>query len=219
MSQDDYGEKLGVNRMALPSALVTLANHLAGEFDNREQAIAEPVWYVHLRLWQRPVPLFLDDSLTLFAEQANVLKLDQPYRQRILRIQASSPAPDATLQVQYYALREPDRWCGAGCDRQRLQTLTVEDTELLPGCRLEVTQTHLSPDQTEFHGILPPEARCCFCYQGQERQVILGFVAQSGQLLSFDKGSDTETGQALWGALMGPYCFTKRHDFSQELRF
>jgi len=62
---------------------VTLAQYLTGEFDNREQAIAEPVWYAHLKLWHCPVPLFTKDSITLFAEQANVLTLDQPYRQRL----------------------------------------------------------------------------------------------------------------------------------------
>ena len=48
--------------------LIALARYMAGEFDNREQAIADPAWYVHLHLWQRPVPLFLEDSFTLFAE-------------------------------------------------------------------------------------------------------------------------------------------------------
>jgi len=44
--------------------LIALGEYLAGEFDNRE----------HLRLWQRPVNLFTEDSITLFAEQASVIK-------------------------------------------------------------------------------------------------------------------------------------------------
>ncbi len=35
--------------MNLSPELITLANYLAGEFDNREQALAEPAWYVNLR--------------------------------------------------------------------------------------------------------------------------------------------------------------------------
>lgn len=95
------------------ATLLTLAHYLAGEFDNREQAIADPVWYVHLRLWQRPVPLFTEDSLTLFAEQANILQPEQPYRQRLLRLKPTDTSQDA-LQVQYYAFKNPNAFKGAG---------------------------------------------------------------------------------------------------------
>ena len=37
--------------------LITFGRYLAGEFENQRQAQAEPVWYVHLRLWLRPLPL------------------------------------------------------------------------------------------------------------------------------------------------------------------
>lgn len=92
--------------MSFSPQLVNLGNYLAGEFDNREQALGEPIWFVHLRLWQRPVDLFSDDSITLFAEQANIVNLDRPYRQRILRLM---PAPDSEtgLYVQYYMPKIP----------------------------------------------------------------------------------------------------------------
>ena len=60
--------------------LSTIAEHLAGEFENKDQAIAEPAWYVNLRMWQIPVSLFQEHSLTLFAELANILKIEQAYR-------------------------------------------------------------------------------------------------------------------------------------------
>src|SRR4028119_107608 len=99
--------------MTLSPELITLAHYMAGEFDNQKQAIADPVWYVHLRLWQRPVALFTEDSLTLFAEQANIVNLDKPYRPRILRLQ-SSETQSASLQVEYYMLKNPDAIRGAG---------------------------------------------------------------------------------------------------------
>jgi hypothetical protein len=36
--------------MTLPPELITLASYMAGKFDNQQQALAEPVWYVHLHL-------------------------------------------------------------------------------------------------------------------------------------------------------------------------
>ncbi|MBD0301498.1 MAG: chromophore lyase CpcT/CpeT, partial [Tolypothrix sp. T3-bin4] len=92
--------------------LIALGEYLAGEFDNQEQAIGEPAWYVHLRLWQRPVKLFTEDSITLFAEQANVINLDKPYRQRIMRLRQGSN--DTSLEVQYYMPQDPDALRGAG---------------------------------------------------------------------------------------------------------
>ena len=47
--------------------LTALATYLAGEFSNQQQALGQPAWYVNLRLWIRPVPIFTDDSITLFA--------------------------------------------------------------------------------------------------------------------------------------------------------
>jgi hypothetical protein len=176
------------------------------------------VWYVHLRLWQRPVPapLFPEDSIALFAEQANALNLDQPYRQRILRLQ---PIPDqpSGLQVEYYALKEPAAWRGAGRNRALLGQLTPAQIEFLPGCTLSVTAQPLTPDSSHFSAFLPPCARCSFTYQGEIRQVSLGFEATPAQFLSYDKGIDPATGNGLWGAVKGPFQFTKCQDFSAEL--
>lgn len=200
--------------MAVSTKLLTLARYLAGEFENREQAIAEPIWYVHLRLWQRPVPLFQEDSLVLFAEQANIVKLDQPYRPRLLRLQC---AHDDSLQVQYYAFRVPEAVRGAGQNPALLKGLTVDQIECLPGCLLKVSQAVLGDDCYHFSAVLPTGERCCFTYQQETYQVSLGFEAMPAEFLSYDKGIDPQTGKAIWGALMGPFRFRKLQDFSEEL--
>ncbi len=194
--------------MSLSSSLLMLARHMAGEFDNREQAIAEPIWYVHLRLWQHPVPLFTEDSLTLFAEQANVLNPDKPYRQRLMRLRQTSDT-QRPLHVQYYAFKDPGAVSGAGANPELLKTLTNEQIELLPGCVLDVTE--LQP--SVFVASPPPNTCCYFTYNGEMRQVSLGFEARSEEFFSYDKGIDTETGKAIWGAMMGPYRFTKRQEY------
>ncbi|PSB26498.1 chromophore lyase CpcT/CpeT [Stenomitos frigidus] len=198
--------------MPLDPTLVTLARYMAGEFDNREQAIADPVWYVHLRFWQRPVPLFSEDSLTLFAEQASVINLDQPYRQRIIRLMQRNDVA-APVQVQYYGLKDPTAAQGAGLKPEFLQALTLDHLESLPGCRLQVTH-HLEP-----HSIVAspmPGSQCFFSYQGRKAQVQLGFAAYPDRFESHDKGIDIETQKATWGAVMGPYRYTKRRDFAAE---
>jgi hypothetical protein len=202
--------------MTLSPDLITLGRYMAGEFDNQQQAIAEPVWYVHLRLWQRPVPLFTEDSLTLFAEQANIVNLDKPYRPRILRLQSSDTNP-ASLQVQYYMLKDTEAIRGAGRNPELLRQLTSEDIEFLPGCNLTVKQQQVGPNSYEFSASSATGTPCGFSYQGNSYQVSLGFEATAEEFRSYDKGIDPTTGKAIWGALMGPFRFTKRQDFAAEL--
>ena len=202
--------------MTLSPELITLACYMAGEFDNQQQAIAQPVWYVHLRLWQRPVPLFTEDSLTLFAEQANIVNLDKPYRPRILRLHSSDTNP-ASLQVQYYMLKDTEAIRGAGRYPELLRQLTSEDIEFLPGCNLTVKQQQVTPNSYEFSASSATGTPCGFSYQGNSYQVSLGFEATAQEFRSYDKGIDPTTGKAIWGALMGPFRFTKRQDFASEL--
>lgn len=146
--------------MNFSTELITLAADLAREFDNESQAIADPAWYVHLRWWHRPIPLFAQDSLSLFAEQANVLNLDRPYRPRILRLQ---PGRDrqAIARIQDYGFRDPEARRGAARDRLRLERIAPEHLQDLPGCALTVAR---SPGTDRFRAVPPPEARCCFTY-------------------------------------------------------
>ncbi|MBF2015222.1 MAG: chromophore lyase CpcT/CpeT [Rivularia sp. T60_A2020_040] len=187
--------------------LSTLKEYLAGEFDNKQQAIAEPAWYVRLHMWQRPVPLFQEDSLTLFAEQANILNLEQPYRQRLLRI--TQHIADASFKVQYYMFKNPAAWRGAGRNFELLKSLTSEQVDILPGCVLKVNVETIAPNQYKFIAKPIPDTHCTFDYDGKTVEVSLGFEATQNEFLSYDKGIDRETRKATWGAILGPYRYTK----------
>jgi hypothetical protein len=202
--------------MTFSAELIALARYMAGEFDNQKQAIAEPAWYVHLHLWLRPVPLFTEDSLTLFAEQASIVNLDKPYRPRILRLYPSTTTP-ASLQVQYYMLKDPEAIRGAGRNPDLLKQLTTEQIEFLPGCTLAVKSHQIAPNSYEFSAFSATGNPCSFRYQGNSYQISLGFEATTEEFRSYDKGIDPTTGKATWGALLGPFRFTKRQDFASEL--
>ena len=188
--------------------LSTLAQSMVGEFDNRIQASESPAWFVHLRLWQRSTTLFTQDSVTIFAEQSNALKLENPYRQRLLRLQETEEG----LTVQYYQFKDPTLVKGAGQRPELLDRITNDEIELLPGCTLQVTATE-STQGWHFIATPPPDTRCIFSLQGSTLQVSLGFevmgAAQNVCFLSYDKGINPETQQAIWGALMGAYEFQK----------
>lgn len=202
--------------MLLPSELMTLARYMAGEFDNQTQAIADPVWFVHLRLWLRPTPLFAEDSITLFAEQASITNLDQPYRPRLLRLQVD-PLESNALQVQFYQFKDLGAVQGAGRDPARLAALKPDNVKFLPGCLLKVVYNLQGADLYHFQTQPIFDRPCCFTYRGETYQVSLGFAASADEFLSYDKGINPQTGEAIWGALMGPYQFRKRQDFGEEL--
>ncbi len=169
--------------MAFSHQLTALATYLAGEFDNQQQALEEPAWYVHLRLWIRPVPIFTEDSITLFAEQANIVNLAQPYRPRILRLRERD-----RIEVEYYMFKDITTIKGAGQNRDILQQITPEQIEFLPDCTLKVATDNLVNHQYSFDTSPAIDKPCSFCYQGNTFQVLLGFKATSRELQTYDKG-------------------------------
>lgn len=199
--------------MTLSPKLITLGQYLAGEFDNQQQALDEPAWYVHLHLWKRPVPLFTEDSITLYAEQANIVKLDSPYRPRLLRLREV----EQQLRVDYYKFLEIGWIKGAGRNPELLQKITPEHIEFLPGCSLAIQTEKTGQNTYHFKTLGDPRSPCQFTYQGQTFTISLGFEVNTTELKVYDKGINPETGKATWGALVGPFCFYKRQDFAGEL--
>ncbi len=193
--------------MPFSSKLLALADYLTGEFDNKEQALSDPAWYVHLRLWQVPIPIFTEDSITILAEQANIISLDKPYRQRIMRLRETGNS-DTPITVQYYMPQDPDGLAGGTRNASKIQHLTSDQLELLPGCVLNVLVKELGSCY-EFSAVPPKEAKCTFTYLGKTVQVSLGFEVTQEELKTYDKGIDEETGRATWGAIMGPFRYTK----------
>jgi hypothetical protein len=192
--------------------LIALASYLAGEFTNQEQALAEPAWYVHLHLWHRPVKGLFPEGITLFAEQANILKLDQPYRQRLLQLRETAHDP-LKIQVQYYKILQPTNFRGAGANPALLNHLTPEQVELLPDGVLKVAIDQPNYPDYSFTAMPASDRPCSFSYDNKTYQVQLGFAASPEQFLSYDKGINPSTGKAIWGAILGAYRFTKQSDF------
>lgn len=194
--------------MNLSPELQTLGKYLAGEFDNQQQALEQPAWYVHLRLWMCPVPIFTEDSITLYAEQASVVNLDRSYRPRILRLRLQE-----TIKIEYYMFEDIEWIIGAGRDSHKLQQITPEKLIFLPNCTLKVATETISPNNYRFATTPVIDTPCSFTYQGNNFQVFLGLEATARELFTYDKGIDPATGKAIWGALLGAYRFKKIREF------
>jgi CpeT/CpcT family (DUF1001) len=194
--------------MNISSQLLQLASLMSGEFSNREQSLDQPVWFVNLVWWQRPIPFKVLGSIAIFAEQANALILDRPYRQRILQFVEN----DGKIQVKYWGFKDSTAWTGAGRDRDRLNQITINDIEPLSGCLLDVSFAN-----GRYKAEMPKDVKCSFQYLNESRQVVLGFEVSAHEFWSGDRGVDPDTGSAIWGAIVDFYKFKKIQNFSHEL--
>ncbi len=193
-----------------------LATHLAGEFDNRQQSLADPTWYLHLRLWHRPLPRALfGEGYAFFIEQISVNSGNPPYRQRILHLTDR----DNQIWGQYYALPDPVALSGAATEPDRLASLTRESLIALPTCGVAIEYL---PASQIFSARLPGDSLCSFTANGGTTYVQLRFdlgpmspTPGSPLVLHLnDRGVDPETGKTTWGPLMGPFQLVKQRAFS-----
>lgn len=190
--------------------LETLATYLAGEFENKAQAAADPSWYVHLRLWQRPIiNLSAENVFVLLLEQASVTAGKPPYRQRVLQLTEHA----GKLQGEYFALKNPLQFRGAGTNPALLEAISASDLVSLPNSTADVDYQNAGTGY-RFQVGLPEGNLCSFEYGGDRKYVYLGFdIEQKGnttELKTYDKGIDPSTGRGLWGALMGPFVMIKQ---------
>ena len=199
------------------SPLKTLATYLAGEFENKAQATADPSWYVHLRLWQRPVPSLSDsDTFTLFLEQASPVSDKPPYRQRVLQLTEQS----GQLQGEYFALKQPLQFREAGTQPELLNAMTADELVSLPNSTASIQYQSVGTADYRFQAGLLEGKFCSFEYGGQRKYVYLGFDIEKKQrdleLKTYDKGINPDTGQGLWGALMGPFVLLKQDSYGWD---
>jgi hypothetical protein len=201
--------------IAIATQLDRLATHLAGEFDNKPQSLADPIWYLHLRLWCRPLPdSVFADGYGFFIEQISVASGQPPYRQRILHVTAQGDR----LWGQFYALPDPTAYIGSATEPDGLTALTRDTLIDLPTCGLAI---EYQPATDTFKARLPGDSLCSFTVNGTPTYVRLmldigpeSLASGSPIVLQMgDRGIDPNTGKATWGPQMGPFRLVKQSTY------
>ncbi|MCS7031138.1 MAG: chromophore lyase CpcT/CpeT [Gloeomargarita sp. SKYG116] len=194
--------------MTHPTDQQTLARWLAADFSNQAQAFENPPFFAHIRVCMRPLPWSLLDGLSLYVEQAYDYELHRPYRVRVLKIITVNDH----LEIENYVVRDEAAFYGASRQKDRLQALTREHLTRLPGCNMIVTW-----DGHSFHGKVEP-GKCCWVERrGKRTYLDSEFVINGQQFLSWDRGRDPETDAQVWGAVAGPFEFTRVQSFAEEV--
>jgi CpeT/CpcT family (DUF1001) len=186
----------------------TLAQWMAADFSNQEQAFENPPFFAHIRVCMRPLPDELLGGTSLFLEQAYDFMLNQPYRLRVLKFNIV----EDRIELENYKVKEQELFFGASRDSDRLQKLTPEMIEKMPGCDMTVEWTGQS-----FHGQIKPGKACIVERKGKITYLDNSFEIDGSQLISYDRGRDPETDELVWGSIAGPFNFKPIKSFADEV--
>ncbi|MBE9128000.1 MULTISPECIES: chromophore lyase CpcT/CpeT [unclassified Coleofasciculus] len=195
--------------MSHSTDITTLARWMAADFSNQQQAFENPPFYAHIRVCMRPLPPSLLDGISLFVEQAYDYLLNVPYRLRVLNLMVVGDH----IEIENYTVKDPEKFYGTSRDLPRLQTLTIEQLEKLPGCNMIVEWTGHS-----FKGSVEPGKACKVFRKGKETYLDSTFEIDDHQFMSLDRGRDPVTDEHVWGSVAGPFYFFPWTSFADEIK-
>lgn len=195
--------------MSHSTDILTLARWMASDFSNQAQAFENPPFFAHIRVCMRPLPVELLGGLSLYLEQAYDIELNTPYRVRVLKL---VPKGDR-IDIENYAIENEEQFYGASRDLQRLQELKKAEFKLMPGCTFITHWTGHS-----FKGSVEPGKGCMVVRKGKNTYLDSEFEIDGDKFISHDRGRDPETDAHVWGALAGPFEFTRRASFADEIQ-
>jgi hypothetical protein len=188
--------------------IATLARWMAADFSNQQQAFDNPPLYAHIRVCMRPLPPSLLDGTALYLEQAYDFSLQQPYRARVLKLLAVNNR----IEIENYTIKDVESLYGAARDRDKLAELTRDRLEFMPCCNMHVEWTGHG-----FKGQVEPGKACMVERNGKVTYLDSVFEIDGEKFQSWDRGRDPATDEHLWGALAGPFYFTRRTSFADEV--
>lgn len=190
----------------------TLAQLMAADFSNQEQAFENPPLFAHIRVCMRPLPLEFLDGVSMMVEQAYDYMLNTPYRLRVIKLVES----DRGIEIENYIVKDEKdekNFHGATRDLDRLYTLKPAQIEKLPGCNMIVKKT-----ENGFTGEVEPGKSCIVVRKGKTTYLDSTFEIDETQFISYDRGRDPETDEHIWGSVAGPFRFVRWATFADEVK-
>lgn len=188
--------------------IATLARWMAADFSNQEQAFENPPFFAHIRVCMRPLPVELLSGISFYIEQAYDFTLNNPYRVRVLKLMVAGDR----IAIENYSVKDEQKFYGAARQKERLQDLTVEHLEKLPGCNMIVDWTGSS-----FKGVVEPGKGCIVFRKDTKTYLDSEFEIDADKFTSLDRGRDVETDEHIWGSVAGPFYFVRRTSFADEI--
>jgi hypothetical protein len=184
-----------------PRAVEEVADLLAGTFDSKAQADADPKAFKAVRLVSVRVPKSRlgDGSPVLYLEQALLATPNKPYRQRFYRLEATA---DGGVVSRVFEPKDPIVVSGKWRDPADLALFGPGDVVERIGCAVRLKRsTEGWSGGTE--GTNCPSALAGARYAESDVRL------SPGRMETWDRGFDVNDLQ-VWGSEKGPYVFERR---------
>lgn len=172
-----------------------IVSHLVGVMDRSAQ-VAEDSDEVNVRMTTCAVDLESTDEVFLYQEQALAQRLNEPYRQRFLRLIPSENGD--SIESQAFKLANPQSWIGL-CNQAESQR-QIAPIDLGEA----VCTVSIYPANRIYIGVTPPEG-CPADVRGAV-SITNTIVLHEEGMDTWDRGLDEE-GNQVWGAENEPYEF------------
>ena len=185
-----------------------LAQWMAGDFSNHNQAAAEPQHYAHIRIFFRPLPFEFFNAIGFYSEQVYDYDLWSPYRQGVHKLVDRG----ADTYIENYSLKDAILYAGAAREPEILKTITHDCLERRCNCSMIFHR-----DGELFRGQVEPGNQCFVERNGAQTYLISDVEIGENTWVSLDKGMDINTHEKLWGSAFGMLRFEKVANFADEI--
>ncbi len=189
--------------------ITTLSRWMAADFSNQQQAFDNPPFFAHIRVCMRPLPLDLLKGVSFYIEQAYDYMLNTPYRVRVLKLIVTGDR----MAIENYSVKQEQQFYGAARQKERLNALTQEHLEQLPGCNMLVDWTG-----SAFKGVVEPGKNCIVFRKDKKTYLDSEFEIDAGKFITLDRGRDVETNEHIWGSVAGAFQFVRKASFADEVQ-
>jgi CpeT protein len=186
-----------------------LAQWMAGDFSNHNQAAAEPQHYAHIRIFFRPLPFEFFNAIGFYSEQVYDYDLWSPYRQGVHKLVDRG----ADTYIENYSLKDAMLYAGAAREPEILKTITHDCLERRCNCSMIFRR-----EGELFRGQVEPGNQCFIERNGAKTYLISDVEIGENTWVSLDKGMDINTHEKLWGSAFGMLRFEKVANFADEIR-
>jgi CpeT protein len=185
-----------------------LAQWMAGDFSNHNQAAAEPQHYAHIRIFFRPLPFEFFNAIGFYSEQVYDYDLWSPYRQGVHKLVNQGE----DTYIENYSLKDAMLYAGAAREPEILKTITHDCLERRCNCSMIFRR-----EGDLFRGQVEPGNQCFVERNGAKTYLISDVEIGENTWVSLDKGMDLDTHEKLWGSAFGMLRFEKVANFADEI--
>ncbi len=181
--------------------LINLYNLMQGSFSSEEQSSRDSSFHnISIHIY----PIWKENGLWLYVEQALFTEQDKPYRQRIYEIKREN---DSLFSSNVYTIPNATDWIGKWKIPEAFNKLSPDFLQQRSGCTVylrKIKKNHFKGSTNEMD--CPSDLRGA-SYATSEVEIF------KDKFISWDRGFDVEKKQ-VWGSVKEGYIFYSLNNFN-----